>query len=75
MYNHFLIFLFQALNRIPLIQAIINWVINFIVDTIAPWIIERGGWVSSIFHIGLTLCLLMDSSFWFDAINLEWSIM
>lgn len=34
----------KALDKIPLIRAIINWVINFIVDTVAPWIIERGGW-------------------------------
>ena len=40
------IFIFQALDKIPLIRAIINWVINFIVDSVAPWIIERGGWVS-----------------------------
>ena len=39
---------FQALDKIPLIRAIINWVINFIVETVAPWIIERGGWVSTI---------------------------
>lgn len=34
----------KALDKIPLIRAIINWVINFIVETVAPWIIERGGW-------------------------------
>ncbi|CAC5354874.1 BAX [Mytilus coruscus] len=34
----------KALNKIALIRAIINWVVNFITDYVAPWIIERGGW-------------------------------
>jgi len=25
--------------------------VNFIIDNVAPWIIERGGWVSLIFMI------------------------
>ncbi|CAG2242767.1 BAX [Mytilus edulis] len=32
----------KALNKIALIRAIINWVVNFITDYVAPWIIERG---------------------------------
>ncbi|KAH3887438.1 apoptosis regulator BAX-like [Dreissena polymorpha] len=34
----------KALDKVALIRAIINWVINFIVDKFAPWIISRGGW-------------------------------
>jgi len=39
------------LNKIALIRAIINWVVNFITDYVAPWIIERGGWVSFFFAL------------------------
>ncbi|KAL4224906.1 hypothetical protein ACF0H5_015602 [Mactra antiquata] len=42
----------KALDRIPLIKAIINWVINFIVDRFAPWIIERGGWEMIVEYFG-----------------------
>ncbi|KAL5006699.1 hypothetical protein ScPMuIL_015505 [Solemya velum] len=42
----------KALDRIPLIRAIINWVINFIVDKVAPWIIERGGWGAIVEYFG-----------------------
>lgn len=53
--QHICFSLSQALNKIALIKAIINWVVNFITDYVAPWIIERGGWVSFIcinyFHI------------------------
>jgi hypothetical protein len=38
--------LFQAINKVPLIRAIIDWVVAFIIDYVALWIIERGGWVS-----------------------------
>ena len=31
-------------------------------------------WLKKAKILGLTLCALMDSSFWFSAINLEWSI-
>ncbi|XP_060554422.1 apoptosis regulator BAX-like [Ruditapes philippinarum] len=42
----------KALDKIPLIKAIINWVINFIVDQVAPWIIERGGWEMIVEYFG-----------------------
>ncbi|XP_074659991.1 apoptosis regulator BAX-like isoform X2 [Tubulanus polymorphus] len=34
----------KALDKIPLIKAIIDWVVDFIIAYVAPWIIERGGW-------------------------------
>ena len=37
--------LFQALDRIPLIRATINVIVDFIRDRVARWIMERGGWV------------------------------
>ena len=37
---------FQALDRIPLIRAIINLIMDIIRDRVSQWIIERGGWVS-----------------------------
>ncbi|WAR03719.1 BAX-like protein [Mya arenaria] len=42
----------KAIDKIPLIRAIINWVINFIVDTFAPWIISRGGWEAIVEYFG-----------------------
>ena len=43
-----LLVLLQALDRVPLIRAIINLIIEFIHDKVAHWIIERGGWVSTL---------------------------
>ncbi|CAH1785491.1 unnamed protein product [Owenia fusiformis] len=34
----------NSLNRIPLIRTIMEWVVHFIRDHVAAWIIERGGW-------------------------------
>ncbi|KAI0213840.1 Apoptosis regulator BAX [Lamellibrachia satsuma] len=34
----------QSLNTVPLIRSIVEWVVNFIIEYVAPWIIERGGW-------------------------------
>lgn len=34
----------QSMNTVPLIRSIVEWVVNFIVEYVAPWIIERGGW-------------------------------
>lgn len=42
----------KALDKIPLIRAIINWVINFIVEQVAPWIIDRGGWEMIVEYFG-----------------------
>nr|AYC76539.1 apoptotic regulator [Perna viridis] len=42
----------KALNKIALIRAIINWVVNFITDYVAPWIIERGGWDAIVEYFG-----------------------
>lgn len=37
----------QAIKKqVDIIKSIIRFVINFITDHIAAWIIERGGWVS-----------------------------
>ena len=33
------------LNKIPVIRGIVEWVVEFIYEYIAPWIIDRGGWV------------------------------
>ncbi|XP_014771066.2 apoptosis regulator BAX isoform X2 [Octopus bimaculoides] len=42
----------KALDRIPLIRAIINLVINFIVDNLADWILSRGGWEAIVEYFG-----------------------
>ncbi|KAK2186306.1 hypothetical protein NP493_206g01001 [Ridgeia piscesae] len=34
----------SKMNNIPIIRSIVEWVVNFIIDYVAPWIIERGGW-------------------------------
>ncbi|KAK3600279.1 hypothetical protein CHS0354_013706 [Potamilus streckersoni] len=60
----------KAIDKLPLIKAIINWVINFIVDKVAPWIIDKGGWeaireyfgtpkgqVIAIFTTGFLVCV------------------
>ena len=36
----------QALDRIPLVRAIINLIVDFMREHVVKWIIERGGWVS-----------------------------
>ncbi|GAB1609623.1 apoptosis regulator BAX-like isoform X1 [Argonauta hians] len=42
----------KALDRIPLIRAIINLVINFIVENVAEWILSRGGWEAIVEYFG-----------------------
>lgn len=42
----------KALDKIPLIRAIINWVINFIVEHLADWILSRGGWEAIVEYFG-----------------------
>ncbi|KAK3102144.1 hypothetical protein FSP39_009153 [Pinctada imbricata] len=42
----------KALSKINLIRAIINWIVNFITDYVAPWIIERGGWEAIVEYFG-----------------------
>ena len=31
-------------------------------------------WTLKIICFSLNICILMDSSFWFDTVNMEWSI-
>lgn len=50
----------QALDRVPLIRAIVNLITDIIRDRVAQWIIERGGWVS-LFAL-FCLCLLLFMS-------------
>lgn len=40
------LFVFQALDRIPLVRAIINLIVEFMRDRVVQWILDRGGWVS-----------------------------
>ncbi|XP_069132743.1 apoptosis regulator BAX-like [Argopecten irradians] len=42
----------KALDKIALIRAIVNWVVNFIIENVAPWIIERGGWEAIVEYFG-----------------------
>lgn len=42
----------KALDKIPLVRTIINWVITFLVDKVAPWIIARGGWEAIVEYFG-----------------------
>ncbi|XP_025086857.1 apoptosis regulator BAX-like [Pomacea canaliculata] len=44
----------KALDRIPLIRAIINLIMDFIRDRVAQWIIERGGWEAIREYFGST---------------------
>jgi hypothetical protein len=46
----------QALDKIPLIRAIINLIVDFIRDKVAQWIIDRGGWVRTRNYIRLLFC-------------------
>ena len=50
----------QALDRIPLIRAIINLIMDIIRDRVAQWIIERGGWVS--FFALFSVCMFLFMS-------------
>ncbi|CAG5134679.1 unnamed protein product [Candidula unifasciata] len=34
----------KALDRIPLIRAVINLIVEFMRDRVVQWILERGGW-------------------------------
>lgn len=54
----------QALDRIPLIRAIINLIMDIIRDRVAQWIIERGGWVSlfALFSVCMFLFLSVCSN-------------
>ncbi|XP_050409996.1 apoptosis regulator BAX [Patella vulgata] len=42
----------KALDRIPLIRAMINLVVDFIRDHVAGWIIGRGGWEAIVEYFG-----------------------
>lgn len=42
----------KALSKINLIRSIVNWVVNFITDYVAGWIIDRGGWDAIIEYFG-----------------------
>ncbi|XP_041365419.1 apoptosis regulator BAX-like [Gigantopelta aegis] len=42
----------KALDRIPLIRATINVIVDFIRDKVARWIIERGGWEAIVEYFG-----------------------
>lgn len=44
----------KALDRIPLVRAIINLIVDFIHDHVANWIIERGGWEAVREYFGST---------------------
>ncbi|XP_076450976.1 apoptosis regulator BAX-like [Babylonia areolata] len=44
----------KALDRIPLIRAIVNLIIDFIRDKVAHWIVERGGWEAIREYFGAT---------------------
>lgn len=44
----------KALDRIPLMRAIINLIVDFIRDHVAAWIIERGGWEAVREYFGST---------------------
>jgi len=44
------------MNNIPIIRSIVEWVVNFIIDYVAPWIIERGGWVSLLYFTSASPC-------------------
>ena len=35
-------------DKIPIIRGVVEWVVRFIKDNVAPWIISRGGWVRNI---------------------------
>ena len=34
------------MDQLSLIRGIVEWIVEFIIDFIAPWILDRGGWVS-----------------------------
>ncbi|KAJ8299711.1 hypothetical protein KUTeg_023771 [Tegillarca granosa] len=42
----------KAVDKIALIKAIINWVVNFIIENVASWIIDRGGWEAIVEYFG-----------------------
>ncbi|XP_046356744.1 apoptosis regulator BAX-like [Haliotis cracherodii] len=42
----------KALDKIPLVRAIINLVIDFLRDKVAQWIIDRGGWEAIVEYFG-----------------------
>ncbi|ESO95301.1 hypothetical protein LOTGIDRAFT_68260, partial [Lottia gigantea] len=42
----------KSLNRIPIINATINFVVDYIRDHVASWIIGRGGWEAIVEHFG-----------------------
>ncbi len=48
---------FQAFQnqmmKVPFLRSIVEWIVHFIVQHVAGWIIERGGWVTHrfIFYI------------------------
>ncbi|XP_064635426.1 apoptosis regulator BAX-like isoform X2 [Lineus longissimus] len=44
----------KVADKVPLIRTIIDWVVCFIVDYVAPWIIERGGWSAIQEYFGST---------------------
>ena len=33
-------------DQLSMIRGIVEWIVEFIIDFIAPWILDRGGWVS-----------------------------
>ncbi|KAK7099047.1 apoptosis regulator BAX-like [Littorina saxatilis] len=44
----------KALDRVPLIRAIINLIVDIIRDKLAQWIIDRGGWEAIREYFGAT---------------------
>jgi len=44
------VWLWQAVsnNVLSMLRSVIEWIVQFIVDRVANWIIQRGGWVSRI---------------------------
>lgn len=44
----------KAIDRIPLIRAVINLIVDFLRDKVAQWIVDRGGWESIREYFGST---------------------
>ncbi|KAI0983844.1 hypothetical protein GJ496_006739 [Pomphorhynchus laevis] len=39
--------LLQALSKVSLVRIVIEWTSRFVVEFVAPWIVEKGGWVNA----------------------------